>query len=88
MKDGRRVDALVQGDVGCGKSIVAFLIMLAIADSGYQAVLMAPTVVLAKQHYEELSGYANALGFSVALLAGKQKVKEKYHEILNSITYK
>lgn len=46
-RSGKRINALVQGDVGCGKTIVAFLLMAAFVDSGYQAVLMAPTQVLA-----------------------------------------
>lgn len=51
----KRVNALVQGDVGCGKSIVAYLLMAMAAENGYQSVIMAPTVVLAEQHYKELS---------------------------------
>lgn len=82
--DGKRINALVQGDVGCGKTTVAFACMMMMADSGYQSVLMAPTLVLAKQHYEELSKICATLGYKVAFLAGKQKVKEK-KEILNGI---
>lgn len=51
---GQRINALIQGDVGCGKTILAFLSMVVCAESGYQAVLMAPTQVLAKQHYASL----------------------------------
>lgn len=82
--DGKRINALVQGDVGCGKTTVAFACMMMMADSGYQSVLMAPTLVLAKQHYEELNKIASALGYKVAFLAGKQKAKEK-KELLNGI---
>ena len=46
---------LVQGDVGCGKTIVAFLSMILAAENGYQAALMAPTEVLAVQHYEDMT---------------------------------
>ena len=70
MKSGKRVSALIQGDVGCGKSICAFLLMIAMAENGYQSVLMAPTTILAKQHYEELSSYAEKVGFKVAYLSG------------------
>lgn len=77
LRDGRRVNALVQGDVGCGKTIVAILMMFAAADSGYQSVLVAPTAILAKQHYEELNGYAAKFGYKVAYLGGKMKVSEK-----------
>lgn len=82
--DGKRINALVQGDVGCGKTTVAFACMMMMADSGYQSVLMAPTLVLAKQHYEELNKIASELGYKVAFLAGKQKAKEK-RELLNGI---
>ena len=54
-KKGKRINALVQGDVGCGKTIVSFLSMIAFAENGYQCALMAPTQVLAKQHYEGLN---------------------------------
>lgn len=84
MRDGRRVSALIQGDVGCGKSIIGFLLMLAMADSGYQSVIMAPTVVLAEQHYKELLEYASNCGYNVAFLGGKQTAKEK-REILKGI---
>lgn len=82
--DGKRVNALVQGDVGCGKTTVAFACMMMMADSGYQSVLMAPTLVLAKQHYEELNKIASEMGYKVAFLAGKLKAKEK-RELLSGI---
>ena len=75
--EGRRVNALVQGDVGSGKTMVAFLMMFAMAGSGYQSVLMAPTEILAKQHYQELKGYADKLGVKCAFLSGSLKAKEK-----------
>ena len=52
---GSRVNALVQGDVGCGKSIVAFMLMRCAAENDFQSVIMAPTQILAQQHYLELS---------------------------------
>lgn len=77
MKSGKRVSALIQGDVGCGKSICAFLLMIAMAENGYQSVLMAPTGILAKQHYEELSSYASAVGLKVAYLASSVTPTQK-----------
>ncbi len=84
--DGRRINALIQGDVGSGKTVMAFLMMFAMAGSGYQSVLMAPTEVLAKQHYEELKQYSDKLGESVVFLNGSLKSKEKkeiYKKIAN-----
>lgn len=77
MKDGKRINALVQGDVGCGKTIVSLLLMIAMADSGFQSVLMAPTVVLAKQHYQDMLKLVEPFGLKVAFLGGKQKAAEK-----------
>ena len=53
-RQGKRVHALIQGDVGCGKTIIAFSLMMCAFENGYQSVLMAPTQILAGQHYEEL----------------------------------
>ena len=77
MKEGRRINALVQGDVGTGKTMVAFIAMFMMADNGYQSVLMAPTFVLATQHYKQLSDLASEYGYKVAFLGGKQKASEK-----------
>lgn len=77
MKQGVRVNCLIQGDVGCGKTIVSLLLMIAMADSGFQSVLMAPTVVLAKQHYQDMCKLVEPFGLKVAFLGGKQKVSEK-----------
>jgi ATP-dependent DNA helicase RecG len=73
------MNRLVQGDVGCGKTILAFLSMLAVADSGYQSALMAPTEVLARQHYEGLLQLLeeNQLPYRVSLLVGSMTAKEK-----------
>lgn len=70
---------LVQGDVGCGKTILAFLAMFLVADNGYQAALMAPTEVLARQHYEGFLKLMEeqGLSFPTILLTGSDTAKEK-----------
>ena len=77
MKDGRRVSHLIQGDVSCGKSIVAFLLMSVMADSGYQSVIMAPTLILAKQHYDDLKELMEPYGYRVAFLNSELKQSEQ-----------
>ena len=77
MMDGKRVNALVQGDVGCGKTIVAFLLMMVLAENGYQSVLLAPTLVLAKQHFTELFSYMEKFGYKVGFLSGEMKKTEQ-----------
>lgn len=77
MMDGKRVNALVQGDVGCGKTIVAFLLMMVLAENGYQSVLLAPTLVLAKQHFTELCSYMEKFGYKVGFLSGEMKKTEQ-----------
>ena len=73
IRQGRRLNALVQGDVGCGKTAVAFLMMAALAGSGYQTVLMAPTQVLARQHYAELSALLTGLSCEAVYLGSELK---------------
>jgi ATP-dependent DNA helicase RecG len=68
---------LLQGDVGSGKTIVACLAMLQAADNGYQSVLMAPTEILAEQHYRKLRTWLDPLGISIAWLSGSLKKKHK-----------
>lgn len=77
MKDGELVDALVMGDVGCGKTMVAMLLMVGQAENGFQSVLMAPTNVLAIQHYNEAKELLTPLGINVAFLNGATKVRER-----------
>lgn len=71
------MNRLVQGDVGCGKTIVAALSALQAVDSGYQAALMAPTEILAEQHYLKLKPLLEPLGVKVELLTGSLRTKEK-----------
>lgn len=71
------MNRLVQGDVGCGKTIVAALSALQAVDSGYQAALMAPTEILAEQHYFKLKPLLEPLGVKVVLLTGSLRTKEK-----------
>ncbi len=68
MRSASPMNRLLQGDVGCGKTIVALLAMLEAAESGYQAALMAPTEILAGQHYINMHGLLKALGLKTQLL--------------------
>lgn len=68
---------LLQGDVGSGKTVVAALAMLQAVEAGHQAALMAPTEILAEQHYRKLAGWLASLGIDVAWLTGSQKKKER-----------
>lgn len=77
IKQGRLLQALVQGDVGCGKTMVAIIMMLTIVENGYQAALMAPTNVLAVQHSLEIKKMLEGWGYPVVLLNGDMKAKEK-----------
>ncbi|MCX6146033.1 MAG: DEAD/DEAH box helicase, partial [Candidatus Kapabacteria bacterium] len=69
------MNRLLQGDVGSGKTIVALLTMLASIENGYQVALMAPTEILAEQHYQSLKKFFNELNIEVVQLLGGQKVK-------------
>ena len=68
---------LLQGDVGSGKTCVAALAMLQAAENGRQAVLMAPTEILAEQHYRKLTDWLTPIGLEVAWLSGSRKKKER-----------
>ncbi len=75
---------LLQGDVGSGKTIVAALAMLQAVEAGYQAALMAPTEILAEQHYRKLSGWLEPLGVKVGWITGSLKAKAK-REVIASV---
>ena len=81
---GRRINALVQGDVGCGKTIICTLMAAAFADSGYQSVIMAPTQVLARQHYDSISSMLAPFGIKTAFLDSSLKKRER-DEVLQEI---
>ncbi len=72
---------LLQGDVGSGKTIVAALAMLQAAENGWQAALMAPTEILAEQHYRKLSAWLTPLGLEVAWLSGSRRKRERETEL-------
>jgi len=73
----KQMNRLIQGDVGSGKTIVAFLCMLFPVESGAQVAFMAPTEVLAEQHFKSVLGLAKKLNLSVELLTGSTKPKER-----------
>lgn len=74
---GKQMNRLLQGDVGSGKTIVAFITMLTAIDNGAQGALMAPTEILAEQHYRGLKEFADKINISIALLTGSTKQKER-----------
>lgn len=74
---GHVMNRLVQGDVGSGKTIVAFMTMLMAIDNGFQACLMAPTEILANQHFESMLPLANFLGLSIGLWTGSTKTAQR-----------
>ncbi len=77
MKSGIQMNRLLQGDVGSGKTIVALLCMLIAIDNNYQATLMAPTEILAQQHFHNLKELLTELPVSVQLLTGNTTMKER-----------
>lgn len=84
MKSGKPMNRLLQGDVGSGKTIVAILTMLVAIDSGFQTAFMAPTELLAEQHYSSLMSYLEDTGINIIQLVGGQRAKMR-RNILSSI---
>jgi len=81
---GKQMNRLLQGDVGSGKTIVAVMTMLLALDNGFQACIMAPTEILAQQHYFSISGLLAPMGITVRLLTGSVKGKVR-KEILGEL---
>lgn len=77
MGSGRQMNRLLQGDVGSGKTLVALMSMLIALDNGYQACMMAPTEILAAQHYETIRKFLFGMDVRVELLMGSVKGKKR-----------
>src|SRR5690606_9252155 len=73
----QRMLRLVQGDVGSGKTVVALMAMASAVEAGRQAAMMAPTEILARQHFERLAPLAEAAGLRLGLLTGRDKGAER-----------
>jgi ATP-dependent DNA helicase RecG len=86
MTTGHHMNRLLQGDVGSGKTLVALLTMLLALDNGFQAALMAPTEILAIQHFESLKEFLAGMDIKIGLLTGstKQKDRRVLHEALQN----
>lgn len=86
VRSGHHMNRLLQGDVGSGKTLVALLTMLMGVGNGFQAAMMAPTEILAIQHYESLSEMLSEMNIEIGLLTGSTKKKERtvLHEKLQS----
>lgn len=74
---GKQMNRLLQGDVGSGKTVVAFASCLIALGSGYQCAIMAPTEVLAQQHFQKLHKYCERLGINIAFISSSVSVKER-----------
>ena len=77
MSSDDRMMRLLQGDVGSGKTVVALMVMLGAVEAGYQTAIMAPTEILARQHFETIEPLAKAAGLEVVLLTGRNKGKPR-----------
>lgn len=85
MKSELRMIRLLQGDVGSGKTVVALMAMLAAVEEGAQAALMAPTEILARQHYATIAPLADAIGVRTVLITGRDKGKKR-ETLVNGLT--
>lgn len=77
LRSGHRMNRLIQGDVGAGKTLVALLAMIDLAEGGFQSVMMAPTEILARQHYEKALPILDSLGISSVIMTGRDKGKAR-----------
>ncbi|RAW03174.1 ATP-dependent DNA helicase RecG [Pseudochryseolinea flava] len=86
LKSGKQMNRLLQGDVGSGKTIVAFICMLIVISGKSQAALMAPTEILAQQHFNNLKKFADLMSLPIALLTGstKKSARRELHAQLQS----
>lgn len=84
MMAGERIETLVQGDVGCGKTAIATALAVAAVENGYQAAIMCPTAVLAEQHYKSMSEQLAPFGITVELLTSGLTAKAK-RKVLSAI---
>jgi ATP-dependent DNA helicase RecG len=84
MESGKPMNRLLQGDVGSGKTIVALLTMLSVIDDGYQVAIMAPTEILAEQHYHSIKKFTGDLDVNIIELTGGQRKKYR-REVLEAI---
>lgn len=84
MRTGKQMNRLLQGDVGSGKTIVALLSALLARDNGFQTALLAPTEILAQQHYESLTSLTGDMKYRIAILTGKTKASDR-KEILRML---
>ncbi|MBQ8437480.1 MAG: ATP-dependent DNA helicase RecG, partial [Alistipes sp.] len=78
---GYQMNRLLQGDVGSGKTMVALMSMLLAIDNGFQACMMAPTEILARQHYATISRQTEGMNLRVAILTGSSKAAERRHAL-------
>lgn len=88
LMSGQQMNRLLQGDVGSGKTLVALMVALLAADNGAQTCIMAPTEILANQHFQTISKFVEGLGINVALLTGSTTKKQRkiLHEQLTDGT--
>jgi ATP-dependent DNA helicase RecG len=75
--NGKQMNRLLQGDVGSGKTLVALMCMLIAIDNGFQTALMAPTEILARQHFNTINGFLKEMDISVQILTGSTKTSER-----------
>ncbi len=86
LESGKPMFRLLQGDVGSGKTIVALITALYVIESGFQCAILAPTEILARQHYQNFKQYFDQLGLSVQLLTGSEKGKKRTEILENTVS--
>ena len=86
LSSGLQMNRLLQGDVGSGKTITAFVCMLIAIDAGFQTAIMAPTEILATQHYHGLKEHCDALGLNISLITGSTKKSQRKQYLENLIS--